>query len=259
MTDPDDDVLTGLARLSAALAVDPPADDLVAAVRARIDALPPPAPPSGPRRSLTRLVEGLRRHWRAATAVAVALLLALLAISPAGAKIADWLGIGAVQIVPEPSPATGPADPADVDGFIEVTLDQARAQAPFPLVAPAQLGPPPRVFLGPDRAVVSMVWPAGDPAAPGNPVRLDQVAGQPDYAVVKKYIDEIDFTRVGGADAFWLRQPHPLAYIDANGTARTERSRIAGPTLIWTDGPVTLRLEGVATKERAMQVAGSVG
>lgn len=259
MTDTDDEVLTVLARLSTALRVDPPADDLAVEVLTRIAGLPVPARRSGPGRTPTRLLEALRRRWRLATAVAVALLLALLAVSPAGAKIAQWLGIGAVQIVPAPASPTAPADPAAADGFTEVSLDQARAQAPFPLVVPAELGPPSRVFIDPDRTVVSMVWPAGDPTAPGAPVRLDQVSGQPDYAVVKKYIDDIDFTTVGTADAFWLREPHPLVYVDTTGGEHTQRSRIAGPTLIWTDGPVTLRLEGFATKERAMQVARSVG
>jgi hypothetical protein len=253
-----DEVLTRLTRLSAALRVDPPSDDLVTDVLARIDGLPVPVR-SGPRQHLARWADPVRRHRRAATALAVALLLSLLAVSPAGAKIAEWLGIGAVQIVPVPSPSIAPADPADADGFTEVTLDQARADVSFPLVVPAELGPPRRVFVGPDRTVVSMVWPSGDPAAPGPPVRLDQVAGQPDYAVVKRYIDDIDFTQVGGADAFWLRQPHPLVYLDPTGDGHTQRSRIAGPTLVWTDGPVTLRLEGVATKDRAMQIARSVG
>lgn len=259
MTDPADEVLTGLARLSAAMRVDPPTDHLVVDVLTRIDRLPAPAPRSRARQRLARLTDALRRHRRAATALGVALVLTLLAVSPAGARIAQWLGIGAVQIVPAPAPPTGAADPADADGFAEVTLDQARAQASFPLVVPAELGPPSRVFIDPGRTVVSMVWPTGDPTAPGPPVRLDQVAGRPDYAVVKKYADDIDFTRVAGADAFWLREPHPLVYTDPTGTGHTERSRVAGPTLIWTDGPLTLRLEGVATAERATQIARSVG
>lgn len=260
MTDPGDELLARLTRLSTAIRVEPPADDLVTDVLARIDRLPVPAR-SGPRPHLARWAQSVRRHRRAATALAVALILTLLAVSPAGAKIAEWLGIGAVQIVPAPAPPGDAAtvDLADADGFTEVTLDQARAQAPFPLVVPSDLGPPARVFLGPGRTVVSMVWPSGDQAAPGTPVRLDQLAGQPDYAVVKKYADDIDFTQVGGADAFWLRVPHPMVYTDPTGAEQTQRSRIAGPTLIWTAGPVTLRLEGVAGPDRAMQIARSVG
>jgi len=259
VTRPDDDMLTSLARLAGAVRVDPPTDDLITDVRARIDRLPVPVPRSGPRKSLNALLDSLRRHRRAATAVAVALLLTLVAVSPAGAQIAQWLGIGAVQIVPAPAPPAGPADPAAADGFTAVDLAQARAQTTFPLVVPAEIGPPSEVLLSPGGTVVSMVWPTGDPAAPGPPVRLDQVAGQVDYTVVKRYGEDIDFTRVDGADAFWLRVPHPLVYTDVTGAGHTERSRVAGPTLIWTDGPVTLRLEGVATKDRAVQIARSVG
>lgn len=259
MTDSADEVRSRLERLSAGLRVDPPSADLVIDVLARIAPLPSPAPRSGAGQRLARLANASRRHRRAATAVAVALLLALVAVSPAGAKIAEWLGIGAVQIVPDPAQQTEPAEPAGANGFAEVTLDQARAQVTFALVVPAELGPPLRVMVNPDRTVVSMVWTSGDPAEPGPPVRLDQIAGRPDYAVVKRYADDIDFTQVGDADAFWLRVPHPLAYIDANGAVHSERSRIAGPTLIWTDDRVTLRLEGVAAMDRAMQIARSVG
>lgn len=259
MTEPEDEVRARLARLSRALRVDPPSDDLVAAIASRIERLPVPAPPSSTRRVLARLDDRLRRHWRAATALALGLLLGLLAVSPAGARIAEWLGIGAVQIVQDGSPAAGPADPASADGFTEVTLAQARARATVPLAVPAELGPPTRVLVNEGATVVSMVWADGDPAAPGLPVRLDQVAGRPDYGVVKSYLDDVEFADVDGDDAFWLRVPHPLVYTDATGPGHSERSRTAGPTLIWTAGPVTLRLEGVPTKERALTIARSTG
>jgi hypothetical protein len=115
------------------------------------------------------------------------------------------------------------------------------------------------VLIGPGDRVVSMVWTQGDPATPGTPVRLDQMAGQPDPAVIKKYADDVRFTRVDGQDAFWLREPHPLVYTDPGGAEHSERSRIAGPTLIWQRGPVTLRLEGMATQQRALQIARSLG
>ncbi len=248
MADPrDEQVRAQLARLSTGLRVDPPAADLAELVDARIRTLPAPRPRVGP-----QVADRLRRHWRAATAVAVALLIGLLAVSPAGARIAHWLGIGAVQVQQQPSPAPGEPDPATADGFTEVTLEEARARALVPLALPAELGPPDRVLIGPDATVVSMVWSGGDP------IRLDQIAGRPDYAVVKQYAGDIDFTSVGGDDAFWLRVPHPLAYTDAAGSARTQPPRIAGPTLIWVDGGVTLRLEGVGDEQRALQIARSV-
>jgi hypothetical protein len=256
----DADVLATLARLSDALQIEPPGPDLATHVQALIGTLPVPARTSDVRLGVVRIPDRLRRHWRAVTAIAVALLLGALAVSPAGARIAEWLGIGAVQIVPESAPTTAPADPASADGFLPFTIDQARARAAFPLVVPAELGPPDRVLIGPGDAVVSMVWADGDPAAPsGGPVRLDQMSGQPDFAVIKKYARDVEFTQLDGEDAFWLRVPHPLVYLDPTGAEHTEPSRVADPTLIWLDGPRTLRLEGVGTKERALQIAGSVG
>jgi len=260
----EDAVLARLARLSAALAVDPAPDELAAVVRDRIRTLPVPAPRSPMSEGVARLTDRLRRHWRVATAVAVALLLGLLAVSSAGARIAQWLGIGGIQIVQESAPPEGDArggqpDPASADGFREIGLDQARTLVSFPLGLPGELGPPTRVLIGPGDAVVSMVWADGDPTNPDGPIRLDQLAGTPDPAVIKKYFADVEFAELGGHDAYWLRAPHPLVYTDSSGAEHTERSRIAGPTLIRQDGPVTLRLEGVGTEQRALQIARTLG
>lgn len=249
-------VRADLARLAGAVTVEPAAADLPDLVLTRIAALPVPAR-SPARERLARCTAGLRRHRLAATALAVALLIGGLAATPAGARIAQWLGLGAVQVVPAPATTTGPPDPAAADGFVEVTLDEARARVGIDLAVPTELGPPDRVLVGPGDRVVSMVWDDGDPAAPGAPLRLDQVAGAPDYSVVKKYVTDVEFTSVGGHEAFWLAVPHPLTYLAPDGTDGTEPSRIAGPALVWTDGQVTLRLEGVETLPRARQIAAS--
>lgn len=254
-----DAVTTRLARLSAAIRVEPPGPDLADAVHHRIQGLPVPVPRSGPRSAAAQLASCLHRHWRAATALGVAVLLGVLAVSPAGARIAEWLGLGAVLVQQDPAPVDGPPDPAAAAGFTELTLAQAADRAGFAVSVPSALGPPDRVLLGPGAAVVSMVWTDGDPADPGGPVRLDQLAGQPDYGVIKGYADDIEFTQVNGQDAFWLRAPHPLGYLDPGGLAHREPSRIAGPTLIWLDGARTLRLEGIPTSARALQIARSTG
>lgn len=258
----DADLRAGLARLSAALAVEPASDELVPAVLTRIESLPTPKSA----RLTVALAAGadlLRRNWRQATAVAVAVLIGLLAVTPAGARIAEWFGIGGVQIVQEPgaAPAASAApDPASADGFVELSLDEARARVTFPLVVPTELGPPSRVLIGPGDRVVSMVWTGGDPASPaGSAVRLDQLAGQPDYGVVKKFYEDVQFATLDGGDAIWLRIPHPLVYTDTAGDEFTEQSRIAGPTLIWQRMPVTLRLEGIDSLQRALMIAGSAG
>lgn len=255
-------VLAGLARLSTALAVDPAPDELTSNVLTRIESLPTPQAA----RLTAALASGsavLRRNWRRATAVAVALLIGLLAVTPAGARIAEWFGFGGVQIVQEPGAdpgTTGAPDPASADGFTELSLDEARARVAFPLVVPPELGPPSRVLIGPGDRVVSMVWTAGDPASSSDSaVRLDQFDGQPDYGVVKQFYEDLQFVTLGRGDAIWLRVSHPLVYTDSAGVEFTERSRIAGPTLIWQRVPVTLRLEGVDSLQRALAIARSAG
>ncbi len=260
----EDRVLAALRGLSATLTVDPPPPDLATAVLQRLQGAPTPQQRRGIAAVADDLVQRLRRRWRAATAVAVALLLVLLAVTPAGARIIEWLGLGGVSIEQEQTPGgaapgtTGVPAPGDTAGQDALTLDKARARVPFPLVVPAGLGPPPIVTIGPDDRVVSMIWPDGDPAAPGGPVRLDQLAGSPDLAVVKKYAEDVQFTSVDGADAFWLRRPHPLVYTDAAGLERTETSRTSAESLIWLRPGVTLRLEGVPDLARALRIAQSV-
>ena len=108
-----DPVIAALRGLSATLVIDAPAADLEAAVLHRLRDAPIPARSRGIAALAGDVAEGLRRRWRAATAVAVALLLVVLAVTPAGAAIIEWLGIGGVTIVQEPAPS-GAAPPPDV-------------------------------------------------------------------------------------------------------------------------------------------------
>jgi hypothetical protein len=59
----------------------------------------------------------------------------------------------------------------------------------------------------------------------------------------------------------WFAQPHLLSFwmLDGNGDRWTRSERTAGPTLLWTRRQeMTLRLEGVDSRERAMEIARSV-
>jgi hypothetical protein len=253
----DDDLIHELRSLGRAVSVPAPPPDLATAVLSRLE--PAPAPRPTPLRRAAGHLARLSRGARAAVVVVVALLLAVGAAAPAGASIARWLGIGGVVIVEAPG-APAPPAPAAPGGAAgaggAVSLADARAQAPFPVVVPAGLGDPDRVVLTtdgpPETFVVSMEW-----LTTG--VRLDQFAGRVEPVFVKRYYDEVQWLTVGDDDsAVWLSQPHPLEYIDPSGTPRTESARTAGPSLIWQRGAVTLRLEGVPTVERAVALADSV-
>ena len=45
-----------------------------------------------------------------------------------------------------------------------------------------------------------------------------------------------------GDSGAWLEQPHVLMYRDRNGRFRENTARLAGKTLLWQQGDVTLRL-----------------
>jgi hypothetical protein len=261
----DDQVIRSLRGLSATLVVDAPRADLDTAVLDRLHGEPTPRPRRAVAARVSDLADALRRRWRASTAVAIAVLLALVAVTPAGAKIREWLGLGGVVVVQEPAPSGAAPDPGNTSGQQELTLDEARSRVAFPLVVPLDtesgLGTPSTVTISLDDRIVTMIWADGDPRAtgePAEPVRLDQFAGYPDFTVIKKYADDVRFTSIDGADAFWLRTPHPLVYTDAAGAELPATARTSGPSLIWVRGGVTLRLEGIPDMTRAVQVARSI-
>ena len=57
----------------------------------------------------------------------------------------------------------------------------------------------------------------------------------------------------------WLEEPHVLAFVDRDGNFRESTARLAGKTLIWQQGDVTLRLEGELSMEEALRIARSAG
>ena len=65
----------------------------------------------------------------------------------------------------------------------------------------------------------------------------------------------------GTYDALWFPEPHLLRFwmTSEEGSRFTRSERTAGPTLLWVhDDEFTLRLEGVASKERAREIAQSL-
>jgi hypothetical protein len=64
---------------------------------------------------------------------------------------------------------------------------------------------------------------------------------------------------VDGERGVWITgKPHGFGFVDARGRAWFERLRLAGDTLLWQRGPLTLRLEGALSKAAALRVARAV-
>lgn len=80
--------------------------------------------------------------------------------------------------------------------------------------------------------------------------------------VTKKYAAQatrIEGLTVAGDPGLWLEGgPHVLVFQNADGTYANATLRLAGNTLLWEHGDLTLRLEGPLTRDEALALAATV-
>jgi hypothetical protein len=173
--------------------------------------------------------------------------------------VADWFGFGGVQVRYDPSAPPRPGAP--VPGCDKpVPPAEAERRAGFPVRLPVELGEPDAVSVteGPQgRSVVTLCW-----TEPTGVIRLDEFPAELDIGFSKQSRIMPEWLQLpGGEPAMWFAEPHLLRFgmTDARGETWTESERTAGPTLLWgaTGGRTTLRLEGVASLQRAMEIAES--
>lgn len=230
----------------------PPASDLTATVRRRLEGepagrRPTPAPGGG--------VFRRRLGWRAAVVV-VAAMLALLIATPQGrAVIVHVFRFAGVELRQGAGPANSPTRAA-LPGERQTSLEQARHRVSFPILVPAALGRPGEVVVSDGGRVVSLIY----RRTPHGLVRIDEFAGHLDQAYFEKFVQLSDVTRVevNGTRGLWIKGPHDLVYITRNGTPAVASARLTtGNTLIWATTQVALRLEGNLGKAAALGVARS--
>ncbi len=220
------------------------------------DAVPPPAPPG----RVERLRRWVRRRWRALTVALSGVLVVLVLTPPVRAAVADWFGFGGVEVHYDPSapPRAGAQPPWCAD---PVPRAEAERRAGFRARVPAGLGAPDAVSVtvGPvGRSVVSLCW-----KERGRTVRLDQFLAALDLGYAKQARLMPQWVTLTSGTGLWFEEPHLLRFgmTDARGDAWTKAERTAGPTLLWmtADKGTTLRLEGVESLRRAMEIAESTG
>lgn len=256
----------------------PEAPDLRGRVLARIHA--------EPRRAAWWRAAWSPRYGFGPALVALAIvLLAVLAASPgARATATDILRLRGIEIfrgpVPTPSPTpsrspgavqTPPSLPSAGLGAL-VSLADAKARAGYPVLVPAdpQLGVPDEVYLRavPNSTAVSFVYTsrAGIPvsAQAGVAAIVTEFGGATvDEGFFGKVVDPgttVEKVTVNGQPAFWIQgTPHFFFYrYAAAGQVQQETLRLAGNTLIWTQGPLLMRLEAQVDKATALRIAASV-
>jgi len=274
-----DDLEANLVDLGAAIAF-PATPDLAGAVAARLhDTASSALAPSWPRpirRSLARslLLAAALALLVVGGAFAVRFGLDLLSIefgplpSPAPSASAEAVAPG-VSASASPSPSAGPVGRGLRLGA-PTTLDDVRAETPFDILVPAELGPPDAVYLGGRelRGQVALVYEArpGLPAATtldGAGLLVTQNRGETDEGLAHKLVDadlaSVVPIDVDGAQGYWISgEPHAFWYLAPDGTAIEDSGRLVGDTLVWERDGVLYRIEGAIDRERALEIASSM-
>jgi hypothetical protein len=229
----------------------PPAPDLVPAVRARLAGLPAP-----------RAWAGRRRGLAIALAVLAVAIGAVMAVPGTRAAILEFFHLRGVTIQRVEELPTVPLQPDFNKLFLgeKVTLAEAEDRAEFKVVVPEALGEPDAVYFqedSPPGGMVSLVY--GTPEQPR--ALFTEFRATVDDVVFKKVAagTHIASVRIDGRPGFFLSgNPHEFSYLDRSGQYRQEIVRLAGNTLLWERGPLTLRLEADINREEAVEIARSV-
>jgi len=194
--------------------------------------------------------------WRwAALAAAVVALAAAAAVPQARTSILRFFHLrGATIERVETLPAAQERSKAGGLGE-RLTLAEAQRQVGFRLLLPPLQGTPHVHLL--DGVLATVILRVGD-----RPVLLSEYAAR-DYALLKKSVVEktvVESVRVDGERGLWLEgPPHTLTYFSGSGEFRQQTVKITGNVLLWTHGPVTLRLEGRISKAEALRLARRIG
>lgn len=279
----DTELIERLGTLSVEIAW-PATPDLASRVSAAIE--PGPSRGATPVGIVDRLRElvgsgapGGRRIARRSLLIAV---VALLAIVVAAAAIG--LGVPGIRIdlrplpsltaapatgapgpssstaVANPGPTTRPTPPGQELGPI-VSLDQARAAAPFAVLVPAATG-----FGDPTEVHLTGVPPYSRITLWYAPQRtlLTEFLGQIQPDAFQKLVGggtTVEPVKIGQADGWWIAgAPHELmiSIRDPDGQTRWQDLTVTGNVLVWQAGSVALRLESPLDRDASIAVAASL-
>jgi hypothetical protein len=201
-------------------------------------------------------------------AVLLALAIGILTFSPSVREaVADFLGIRGISISRDEPPRAALGEELEVPGE-RVTLEEARSRAGFDVAVPDGLGDPDETYFGTylEHGVVTFVYEVEDdlPEARGTGVGalITEFRADVDVELIGKAADPataIEPVTVNGGEGYWLTgEPHAVGYLDRNGRFQEDTLRLAGNTLIWQQGPLSIRLEADVGLEEALAIARSM-
>ena len=141
----------------------------------------------------------------------------------------------------------------------QTTVARARRDLPFELTLPEGVGEPHRVFVDRDRGgapVVTAVY-GTDLSA-----RLILTQWPASYVLFDKLLridTRAEYVDVHGAAGIWIEGgDHAVFYRGRSGSDDRVAGYVTGNVLVWHRGAVSYRLEIGASRERALEFAGSL-
>ena len=187
-----------------------------------------------------------------AAAVITLVAIGVVAIAPARHAVADWLGIGAVEIrrtdrLPPVASTSSTVQPG------HTTLEAAQNIVQFPIATP-----------GPTSGALREV--SVDRRVPGGLVALrydrftlveiatDATQPMPLTKLLGGTAPVKDVT-VNGNPGAWISSVHVIGYLDRSGAFVRDTVRRSGPVLLWEHTGVTYRIEGLHSLAAAQSVA----
>lgn len=199
------------------------------------------------------------RRWALVAAAALVLLLAagsLTALPGLRRAVADWLGLPGVRVERVESGRDLPSPAATPELGSRVSLAEAAAAVPYNFVRPKSVRNL-EVYLDGEAVTLVSRAPSGDIE-----LLITQFEGTLDRELVAKVLPPGSRLRgvvIGGRQGYWIAgDPHTVLYLDPFGEIRENTVRLAGNTLLWQRGGLTLRLEVGADLRRALLIARSL-
>ncbi|MDQ3661781.1 MAG: hypothetical protein M3454_12120 [Actinomycetota bacterium] len=198
------------------------------------------------------------RKWALAAAALVLLLAAvsLTALPNLRQAVAEWLGLPGVRIERVESGRNLHSPAASPELGARVSLAEAAAAVPYDIVRPRWVRGL-EIYLDGDAVTFVSRGPSGDIE-----LIITQFEGTLDRVLVDKVLPPGSRLRgvvVGGRRGYWIAgDPHNVLYLDPSGEVRENTVRLAGNTLLWERGRLTLRLEGLGSMEKALIIARSL-
>lgn len=197
--------------------------------------------------------------WPRAIALAVIVTLLVAATATALVIAVPGLRLTLLPTLPTPQVASEPL-------ATRLALGEPIAPETVGAGMPAVLGVPDEAYVAGDGEVLSLVYAAGEglPELADSEIGLlvQVIEGALEEDRVEKLVAEgatITAVEVGGAAGYWIEgPPHLIRYVGASGADRSQRTRLAGDSLVWEAGGRLYRIESELGLAGTLRIAESI-